>query len=204
MRVFLFLFCFLFAAAAHSQIVHDPSDKDFRVFDAGAVIGFNASQVDGDNLAGFNKIGLNAGATAHINLDEHWSVSFELLYSQKGSRSATNSSSNYKLTLNYAEVPVLINFNDKSRMMFHVGGAYGRLFSLTELINGIENLNNDDAFEKSEISYILGATVLMGKTKHFGLNIRYQGSITSIGKSANPQVSGLTSRLISLRGMYYF
>ncbi|MBK7109103.1 MAG: PorT family protein [Bacteroidetes bacterium] len=206
MKVFLFLLCVACVSIVQGQIQHDSKDKSFRMFDAGAAICFNASQVDGDNLAGFNKFGWNAGAVAHVNFDHHWSVSFELLYSQKGSRTfpSPDAINTYKLVLNYAEVPLLVNFNDKSRMLFQAGFAYGRLFSFKEIENGLELQNNADAFSKDEFSYIIGATVLVGEAKHFGVNLRFQGSITTIGKSANPQVSGLTNRLISLRGMYYF
>ncbi|MFN3940751.1 MAG: outer membrane beta-barrel protein [Chitinophagales bacterium] len=206
MRKFLITVCMLHGILLQGQIQHGPKDDNFRVFDAGAIIGFNASQVDGDNLAGFNKIGLNTGALAHINFNRQWSLGFELLFTQKGSGTFPNADQQdtYKLTLNYAEVPVFVTFNDKSRMLFQAGFAYGRLFKIKEIINGIENLNNEDAFEKDELSYLFGATVLVGENKHFGINIRYAGSITSIGKSSNPQVSGLINRLIALRGIYCF
>lgn len=206
MKAYLFLACLACVFRVHGQIQHGSKDKDFRLFDAGAAIGFNASQVDGDNLAGFHKLGWNAGAVAHVNFDPHWSVSFELLYTQKGSRTYPDPDliNTYKLTLHYAEIPVLLNYNDKNRILFHAGLAYGRLFKFKELINGLENQNNENAFHKDELSYLFGITALVGQEKHFGVNLRYQGSITSIGKSANPKVPGMTSRLISLRGMYYF
>jgi hypothetical protein len=43
-----------------------------------------STQVDGDDLAGFNKIGINVGPIIHINFNPNWSASMELLYSQKG------------------------------------------------------------------------------------------------------------------------
>lgn len=206
MRIILFSILLLPLLTTNAQIQHGPKDDNFRAFDAGAILGFNASQVDGDNLAGFNKLGFNTGAVAHINFNRQWSLGFELLFSQKGSSSFPNDNQTdtYKLTLNYAEVPVFVTFNDKSRMLFQAGFAYGRLFNVKEIINGVENLNNEDAFEKDELSYLFGATILVGANKHFGINIRYEGSITSIGNSSNPQVSGLINRLITLRGVYYF
>ena len=61
-----------------------------------------------DNLAGFNKIGMNAGGMAHINFRPGWSVSFEVLYSQKGEVQPILTRMirvlfEYKLQLDYAE-----------------------------------------------------------------------------------------------------
>jgi hypothetical protein len=72
-----------------------------------------------------------------------------------------------------------------------------------ETINGIDT-NNDEAFYSDEVSYHFGGTILIGEFRHVGLNIRYQGSITAIGESANPQLAGAISRLLSFRGIYYF
>ena len=84
-KAFLIWCCILSTMAVQAQIMHGNKDDNFRVFDAGVIVGMNFTQVHGDNLAGFNKFGLNTGAIAHINLNKSWSVSFEVLYTQKGS-----------------------------------------------------------------------------------------------------------------------
>jgi hypothetical protein len=203
--VFFILLCTSFTLCATGQIQHGSDDTEFRLFDAGLIAGFNASQVDGDLYAGFYKIGLNSGATAHINFTEQWSLSFELLYSQKGAHSnpVSGNPTIYNLVLHYAEIPVAMQFNDKNRLLFGAGLAYGRLLSVKEEINKIDN-DNDAAFYSDELSYHFGGTILVGEMRHFGVNIRYQGSITAIGESINPQLAGAINRLISFRGMYYF
>lgn len=206
MRIIFFATIVFLTTVLRAQInAGDPKNKDFRLFEGGLVAGANFSQVDGDNYAGFNKIGLNAGPIVHINLNPTWSIILELLYSQKGARSKPDPTivNTYKLVMDYAEVPVLINYNDKNRLLFQAGFVYGRLVNTQEEINGINN-NNEGAIYADELSYILGGTFLVGEMKHFGVNFRYQGSITSVGVSANPQVVGLVNRLISLRGIYYF
>ncbi|MFN0274845.1 MAG: porin family protein [Chitinophagales bacterium] len=199
------LFIFLCTAfSLNAQIQHGKEDDDFRAFDAGIIAGFNASQVDGDLYAGFYKIGLNVGGIAHINFNKQWSLSFEILYTQKGAHSnPAAGGDNYNLNLGYAEVPVAINYNDQNRLLFSAGLAYGRLFSIKETINGIDT-NNDEAFYNDELSYHFGGTILIGEERHFGLNMRYQGSITAIGESANPKLTGAISRMLSFRGIYYF
>jgi hypothetical protein len=178
--------------------------KAFQVFDAGLEIGVNASQVDGDNLAGFNKIGLTTGVIANVNFSKNWFLSFELLYTQKGSHTAPGAYNTYTLKMNYAEVPVLFNYNDRNRLLFGAGLAYGRLFGTKEYINGYENTIEDGTYFTNELSYILSGTFLAGQKKNIGINFRYQGSITSVGKSSNVLVSGLVNRLICLKGIYYF
>ncbi len=184
----------------------NAAEDDYKLITAGLFGGINFSQVDGDNYAGFHKLGFTFGPGAHINFNQNWSVSFELLFTQKGSRTYPDPQiiNTYKLTMNYAEVPVMINYNDKQRLIFQAGITYGRLFSFKELINGYENLNNDDAFISNEFGYAFGGTIMLGPANHFGVNFRYQGSITSVGQSANPRVAGLINRLIGIRGVYYF
>jgi hypothetical protein len=48
--------------------------------------GINFSQINGDNLAGFHKLGLVAGAGVSRNINQNQQWSFEFLYSEKGSK----------------------------------------------------------------------------------------------------------------------
>lgn len=206
MRIIIFLaVLFQFLSVAAQINAGEPKSQEFRVFEGGVSAGFNFTQVDGDNYAGFNKLGLNAGPIVHVNFNPNWNVSLELLYSQKGARTKPdpNIVNTYLLAMDYAEVPVVLNYNDKNRLIFQAGLCYGRLVSVKEEINGFDN-NNDEAFYSDELSYIIGGTFLVGEMRHWGVNVRYQGSITTVGASANPAVVGLVNRLISLRGVYYF
>lgn len=204
----LFVFIFLCTCfSLRAQIQHGKDDDKFRLIDAGPVIGFNASQVDGDLYAGFYKFGINAGAAANINFNQQWSLGFEILFSQKGAHSnfsENNTNDVYNLTLNYAEIPVMINYKDQNRMIFSAGLAYGRLLEYKLIYNG-SVIRNDDAYYNDELSYHIGGTLLTGENKHFGINLRYQGSITAIGvASPNSRLAGAINRLISVRGIYYF
>jgi hypothetical protein len=206
MRIIIISTLLLASLTTQAQIsAGNPNDNEFHLFDAGFTLGVNLSQVDGDYYAGFNKIGLTAGPIIHVNFNPNWSASLELLYSQKGSRSKPdpNNVNTYLLILDYAEVPVLINYNDKNRLMFQAGLAYGRNIKAFEEVNGIDT-NGGEEIEGDELSYIVGGTFLIGEMKHWGANIRYEGSITKIGPSPNLKVVGLVNRLIAVRGIYYF
>ena len=56
-----------------------------QTFSAGLALGFNMSQIDGDKLAGYNKLGVATGARVDAKLDERWKLGMELLFSQMGS-----------------------------------------------------------------------------------------------------------------------
>ncbi|HNV99721.1 MAG TPA: porin family protein [Chitinophagales bacterium] len=206
MRIIIAITLILGVSCLQAQInAGDPKNKEFKLFEGGVYAGANFSQVHGDFYAGFDKIGLNAGPVVHVNLNQTWSISLELLYSQKGARSKPdpNNLNTYLLVLDYAEAPILINYNDKNRLIFQAGLAYGRMINTREEINGIDN-DNSEAIYSDELSYLIGGTLLIGEMKHFGVNFRYQGSITTVGESADPKVVGLVNSLVTLRGVYYF
>ncbi|MCF8331934.1 MAG: hypothetical protein K9H84_05735, partial [Bacteroidales bacterium] len=68
------LFIVMLSLSAYAQVIKGA-----------AILGTNLSQVDGDEIYGFHKFGLNVGASAIIPIDDRWSVSLETLYSEKGS-----------------------------------------------------------------------------------------------------------------------
>ena len=81
--LFIAFLCLLGAATAQ------PSTEGRR-FIAGLVAGVNLSQIDGDDLVGYDQIGLNAGARVATVLSPRWQLSMELLFSQQGSRKTRN------------------------------------------------------------------------------------------------------------------
>lgn len=109
--------------------------------------GTNLSQVDGDEVYGFKKFGLNVGPSVIIPFGKtkKWSVTLELLFSQLGSRQKEQYSNDsiadtttseyydgYKLKLSYVQIPVLIHFTDKKIVAAGVGFLYGQLVSAKE------------------------------------------------------------------------
>ena len=48
----------------------------------GIIVGFNASQVSGDNAAGYDKIGLNTGVIGMVPFNDKWSANIEINYAQ--------------------------------------------------------------------------------------------------------------------------
>ena len=54
-------------------------------FDGGIILGISTSQVRGDDLAGFNKAGILAGAFVNKKISQLLSLQMEMTYIQKGS-----------------------------------------------------------------------------------------------------------------------
>ncbi len=78
-------------------------------FIGGAIGGFNFSQIDGDELAGFHKFGFNVGGYVSAVLAERWQLSMELLFSQQGSKLSSRDGFNAafdRIHLNFVEVPL--------------------------------------------------------------------------------------------------
>ena len=113
-----------------------------------AILGMNLTQVDGDEVYGFHKFGANVGAGVLIPFTKNgkWEVSLEALFTQKGSyqspqyNDTLNSgevlTGEYKLRLNYAEVPVMVMFTDKELISAGAGFAWGRLVGVKEWEHG--------------------------------------------------------------------
>lgn len=124
--VLLFLFLFKYA--------------DAQFFKAEIIGGANLSQVDGDETFGFKKIGLTGGVGVVAPLGKNWALSLETLYSQKGSKlrqqRVDSLDGSYRLSLGYAEVPVMIQYTDKDVVSFGLGLSWNRLVSVDEMRHG--------------------------------------------------------------------
>jgi len=84
-------------------------------FSAAAVGGINLSQIDGDNVSGFNKFGWIGGLRASTLFEDHIQLDLELLFSQRGATSDRDTGFPraphvFDVQLNYAEIPVLFTF----------------------------------------------------------------------------------------------
>lgn len=173
-------------------------------FKAALLGGFNVSQVDGDNLYGYHKLGANAGVKAFAMFNEKFSLSFELLFAQKGSRSRTSQGLGYKLTLNYAEIPVLFHYHDREKIIFGAGLSYSRFINYKRIEQGINTTDSAPPVYKRDIMAVAGITYFF--SKRLGLNGRYAYSIIPITHDAGSKFpgQGVYNNLISFRLMYMF
>lgn len=178
------------------------AQKYSSLFKAGATVGVNFSQIDGDEQFGYKKKGINFGLRGAVILRKDIDISTELLYSQRGTQPNSDEKSNQKrsayVSLGYAEVPILFNyFYDKSEMghyrwNFYVGASYGRLLkSETKILKSIsltdtvqQNLLNTIGYNTSDFSLIIGVKRYF--TSRIGASLRHTLSMNYLYKNPAP------------------
>jgi hypothetical protein len=171
-----------------------------RAFFGGLVAGASRSQVDGDYFAGYHKFAFNGGGIVHTNLAKHLTLSMELLFAQKGSKSSGAQIARgtsvpviivkYGIKANYAEVPVMINYFDKRKSHFGLGVSYSRLVGTGESVTtdsmGIVKTIDLEAkypFKKNDFNVVASANLHLIKGLY--LNIRFQYSVSPIRSGKN-------------------
>lgn len=176
-------------------------------FVGSVVAGSNFAQIEGDNVHGFYKPGVNAGLglTIALNSKETWQLSVELLYTQKGSlkhcapgyfdtafyapsmfldvdRSVPfDPKTKCKISLDYVQVPVLIHFEERySGCTFGLGFAWGRLVRAHEVYNGFTRTTTvrSGTYSKNDWSVIADFNVRL--YKNLNLNLRWEYSMVPI------------------------
>ena len=202
-------------------IAQNPSDyyeEVPRTFYGGLLAGANFTQVDGDRYAGYHKVGINAGGIMYMHLSGHLAASVEILFSQKGSRankpqeSADGSFviSKYDINLNYAEVPIQLNYFDRRKSHFGAGFSISRLITAKESGESSQVVPTDFdkyAFRKMDYNFIIGGSLHLWQG--FFLNARFQYSLASIRDKDNlpPGWAGRSQQfnnMWTVRLMYLF
>jgi len=139
--------CFLFSSYLYSQY-----------FDGGIFVGFTASQIDGDNYAGYHQPGLTGGLYTSRQFKMNIRGIMELKYAAKGARETGNNDEPmlYEQKLRYIEVPVKINYQiTKYNLDIELGINSSYLFNEKIVYDSYE-YNSDDPNNKIELSWMVG------------------------------------------------
>ena len=154
-------------------------------FQGGIFAGINTSQITGDDLGGYDKIGISAGFLGRRKFNERWAFHMEIGYLGKGSR--TNLSLRdtflgfYRLQLHYIEVPLLATFKIKPFLEIETGPSLGVIFGWREediygeLKGPFASVKN---FKPYDLSWAYGGTFWF--KEKWGINIRALSSIFSV------------------------
>lgn len=192
--VFLLIATNLFTICAEAQYFERE-----RLFFGAICAGANFTQVDGDNFAGYHKAGLNLSGLVYIRLGQKFAPSFELCYAQKGSRSGNNQYAlandkqtgfkKYRINLNYAELPLLLNYFDEKKSNFGAGFSFSYLMTSKESYTTSTGITYEqDAklfpFRKTDVNFLLNGNAHIWKG--IFINLRYAYSLYSIRKNFNP------------------
>lgn len=154
-------------------------------FEGGALVGLNASQVDGDNYSGYHKPGIALGGYVQTNLSRTVYAGMELKFAQKGSRNidslATDGQIKYIMRLNYVDLPVYLGIRTSERISLLVGVSPGYLISGREY-NDYGKLTEQDqkAFSEFDLQGLLGFRFQF--TKRLFVDLRGAYSVLPIRK----------------------
>lgn len=187
-------------------------------FSAAIVGGLNASQIDGDDLAGFDKVGLSGGVKAIMLFDSPVALNLEFLYNERGSRPDIfnpDYDPDLEINLKYAEMPVYLTYGDwwQEESEYYkvsvLGGlSYGRLIRATTIDNEFGSDIDYELlvpyFNENDISWILGFNYRM--SPNWGVTARYTRGITPLFSPSKHNLGGrrLLSYFLSFRFEYYF
>ena len=156
-----------------------------QYFEGGAVAGLSASQVDGDTYSGFNKLGILAGGWVRRMFTYSVGGQLEVRYIMKGAYESENIDAAYlyRLVLHYADIPIMINYHYRERVLFEIGLSpeflvYHREDDQYGEIPEGETANGGPPFHWLTMSAIGG----IGYTfwERFMVNVRYNYSVMPI------------------------
>lgn len=185
------ILCVAFSSASYAQNYYLENENTFF---GGPVVGANFTQVDGDNYAGYHKVGMNVGGIVYARFGEMFAGSMEILYSQRGARSngpkgvvnvpGISQVNKYGIDLNYAEVPVMFHIFNKNRSHASFGFSYSQLVSSKETVQTDVQSFNDTAtfdrypFKKYDINFLIGGSLRV--YKGLFVNVRFQYSLAPV------------------------
>lgn len=184
--------------------------------------GVNASHVEGDDVFGFRKFGLNVGAAAVVPFAEKWSFTLETIYNQKGSFHREGGRgmdyryrhdyNHYKLVLNYLEVPVLVHFRDKTGLKAGLGASYGRLIEVKEWEDHVRIATTtltDGPYDQNDFNGLIDIQIPI--YNQLKINARYAFSLFKIREreylNVDPgevKIRKQYNRVLSLRLLWFF
>lgn len=210
MKRFFVLILFLISLPALGQREADVSQD--RQIKGLVILGTNLTQVDGDEVAGFNKLGWNAGVGAMLPLGKNFAFNLETLFNQKGSYkkySVAGDSTGlpyYKLRLDYLEVPAYFSYEDRHIWTIGLGFSWGRRVGYREIERGIPQ-DSSSRYAKNDWNVLVDLQLRVWH--HLKFDLRYSYSMAKIRtRNYGPLISGATwtrqqyNNVIGIRAVY--
>lgn len=156
----------------------ETSGQD-NVFSAAIITDVNFSQISGDLLAGYHRVGYGAGIGVSYRLAPQWNGHIELMYRNAGSRSSPYVPVRQSITVHLAQIPVYASYltwwdNGLSRIHFDIGLIYGRIINSTIRFPLFE----DNATFIKDNDYSLMAGMGFWFNHHHGIKTRYIRSLS--------------------------
>jgi hypothetical protein len=174
---FLFLTCLLLSLATL------PAQN----LGGGLALGFNLSQIDGDNEGGYRKFGASLGGYVSFRLSDHLVIQPEILWDQLGSVSREGFFNN---RFNYFTFPILVNFSlpitlgDKVRdLQFQLGPAPAYLIGARDNLR--TSSNNDISSDQNAIDFRLTGGLVLEVSDLISIAVRAGNSLLAFSEGSN-------------------
>ena len=178
---FTFLSSFLLSCSIYSQD---------NVFSAQIITDLNFSQIDGDLMAGYDRIGFGAGLGVSYALAPQWAAHIELMYRNVGARSSYFDPIKRSIDIQQAQIPLYASYrtwwvNGLSKFHFDGGFLYGR--NVRTKINFSRFENNYKFIRNNDYSLLAGFGLWLNH--HHGIKARYIRSLTVLMKNPEEDIS---------------
>lgn len=207
-----------FACLLFLQMALLPLTLCSQRFSAGAVLGINASQIDGDDQFGYRQFGIVGGLQGIAQLSNRLDFKLELLYSQRGARAGANEKekADYfaNVRLQYVETPFLLDYklleNWDGHYFLHLqsGVQYARLLE-SKVKEGFKKPSSEEAFtisaqqdnfQRNELSWVVGFSFYPFPKVH--ISLRHVLGLTPLLQRQEPDIRQLRSYYLQLRVGY--
>ncbi|MFW6145171.1 MAG: outer membrane beta-barrel protein [bacterium] len=145
-------------------------------FNGGIHGGFIVSQLDGDNLGGYNKPGLRGGGWVNTVISPMVVIQMEMEYIQKGSKISETqllSRNYYHSRLEYLQIPLLAKIRATDNITAEAGIAGGYLFNAIEDKDGSGFLDAEPSFNQYELSLLIGLNYHLTETLTGNVRFNY-------------------------------
>jgi hypothetical protein len=145
-----------------------------QYFKGGLTLGLTGSQMDGDNLGGYNKLGISTGMFVRRDFSDRTAMMGEIKFIMKGAAKTTslNSPTTYKMTLYYFELPLTFIYRTSKKVEVEMGLAAAYFASATaDYGYGPENVSA--LFKITDWSYLAGVYYNYSERLTFNLKFSY-------------------------------
>ncbi len=208
-KISIFLWIVVMPLLIYSQELSESKSN----FSGGVRAGFTASQISGDDLSGFHKLGAYAGGFVNFPLHQKgkWFIQTELNFIMKGSSLFTkgvddpNIGRRYTLTLFYTETPVIAKYKIYKGLELEMGLTFNFLFNYTEKGDEGSLKLIRPKFSVFELSILAGVNYLF--KDHWGVSFRFTNSLIPVripNWAVNQMVMKQFNTALALSAYYQF
>ncbi|GAA5219759.1 hypothetical protein [Membranihabitans marinus] len=182
----------------------DSSICQNNVFSGQIIIETNFSQIKGDQLAGYHKVGLGGGLGVSYRIHRRWDLNINLLYRNIGSRNSIFFKKQVSISHNIAQIPISISYltwwdNGLAKFQFDFGIVPGRILESKIKYNNF--LPYVEKVKKNDLSLFTGFGLWMNR--NHGIFATYTRSMTNFLEVPDESIA-LKTYFLSLQYHYRF